>query len=666
MKKRMVSGIMLALLLTSMLMLTFEIQPVKSRTITIPRGAYDRLVAYNYAGKYWDEVCSDGYFWDTPTSYIFLDPGTDITGMTGYDCAHFVSCCIGNEPNEQGGGLGVPSRVPPTYGEPGAARLGDWLIHSGNGVEKTSVAELEMGDVINYDWGGDGHWDHIALYLGGGEVAAHTSCVWKADWRLGGADNYRFVHIVRLPAVDEWPMSHHDERNTEHSLDTRIYPPLSQIWEYDEEYYMGARPIASQDAIYVVRFDGIVFKRNAVDGSKIWEKDVGYYVWNSLALGQDLVFVSMANGTLCALNKNNGEIQWRIARGRYGISSTTYVDGIVYVGSGDYNVYAIYADNGTEKWRFSTESWVDSPVAVSNGVVYAGSTDKRLYAIDVATGTEKWRFPKTGQLGYYVGAPIIGDEIVYALADKLYALDVHTGNELWSASPSPGYSAVESSAIAYGIIYMISGTQVYAFNAATGVLTWNYTYVETGDWFSLGVIVANNIVYAGFGREAPPGEHAFTLVSLDALNGSPVWQYTTDMAGALHPIIANGKLYATSLWGNNTYCFAPLESPISIYTDKYSYSMGDTMYVGLYVTNPLDRPINVCVAIWLENPHGTTYLILHAHAVTLPAGFSYSNPVFKSYVLQSIPTGVYTWHSALLNPSTHAIIVEDTAEWTFS
>lgn len=160
-----------------------------------PADTYNRQAAYDYAQKYWDEVCSDGYFWDTPGTYISLEPETDITGMTGYDCAHFVSCCIGSEPNEPGGGLDVPSRVPPTYGEPGAAKLGDWLIESGNAVEKTAIDELDKGDVINYDWDGDGHWDHVALYLGDGKVAAHTSCVWEADWQLDGADEYRFIHI---------------------------------------------------------------------------------------------------------------------------------------------------------------------------------------------------------------------------------------------------------------------------------------------------------------------------------------------------------------------------------------------------------------------------------------------------------------------------------------
>jgi len=104
---------------------------------------------------------------------------------------------------------------------------------------------------------------------------------------------------------------------------------------------------------------------------------------------------------------------------------------------------------------------------------------------------------------------------------------------------------------------------------------------------------------------------------------------------------------------------------ISIYTDKYTYSSGDTMHVGLNITNPFDCAIHVCVTIWLEKPIGPIVMLLHAHNVTLPAGFTYSNPNFRSFLLPSIPDGVYTWHAALLNPTTHSIIDEDTAEWQF-
>ncbi|MEM4309080.1 MAG: SH3 domain-containing protein [Thermoplasmata archaeon] len=159
-------------------------------------GTYDRQGAYNYAAKYWDKVVSDSYFWYGSGNYEWLAQGTSVRYRSGFDCAHFVSCCIGSEPHQKGGGLNVPTRVPPTYGEPGAGRLGSWLVTSGNAVDKSSVNDLDVGDVIVYDWGGDGVWDHVALYLGGGKVAAHTTSHFGADWRLGGAAKYRFVHIL--------------------------------------------------------------------------------------------------------------------------------------------------------------------------------------------------------------------------------------------------------------------------------------------------------------------------------------------------------------------------------------------------------------------------------------------------------------------------------------
>ncbi len=125
--------------------------------------------------------------------------------------------------------------------------------------------------------------------------------------------------------------------------------------------------------------------------------------------------------------------------------------------------------------------------------------------------------------------------------------------------------------------------------------------------------------------------------------------------------------YGVDIWyiGGVMALRAGITPSISIYTDEYSYSVGDTMHLGLDIENP-GGPMTACIAIWLERPVGPVVVILHAHAVTLPAGFTYSNPSFESFVLPSIPSGVYTWHAAFLNPATHAILVEDTAEWQFT
>ena len=159
--------------------------------------AYNRTAAMYYAAHYWNVVTSDGYFWNSSSTYISLAQGTSVVGMSGDDCAHFVSQVIGDEPHQPGGGLNIPSRVPPTYGEPGNAALGDMIINNGWGVVVPSVSDLLPGDVINYQWlSTDSTWDHIAVYLGNGTVAAHTNSHYGANWTLGGAYAYRFIHIL--------------------------------------------------------------------------------------------------------------------------------------------------------------------------------------------------------------------------------------------------------------------------------------------------------------------------------------------------------------------------------------------------------------------------------------------------------------------------------------
>ncbi|MFC2108914.1 amidase domain-containing protein, partial [Candidatus Bipolaricaulota bacterium] len=135
--------------------------------------AYDRLAALEYARDYWDRVCSDGYFFADSEWPTLLGAGEPVPAdEEGYDCAHFVSCCIGSEPNEPAGGLDVPSRTL-TYGEPGAQRLVNWLLSQG-ATRVNRISTLVPGDVVAYDANHDSWIEHVALYMGDGLVAAHS------------------------------------------------------------------------------------------------------------------------------------------------------------------------------------------------------------------------------------------------------------------------------------------------------------------------------------------------------------------------------------------------------------------------------------------------------------------------------------------------------------
>ena len=71
-------------------------------------------------------------------------------------------------------------------------RRADW-VSSINGVGK--------GDVIYYDWSGDGGWDHVAVLVGTNSagqkvIDAHTTDHYRVWWKLGSSSTrYAFGRV---------------------------------------------------------------------------------------------------------------------------------------------------------------------------------------------------------------------------------------------------------------------------------------------------------------------------------------------------------------------------------------------------------------------------------------------------------------------------------------
>lgn len=173
---------------------------------------FDRCKAVSYANNYAGWICSDGYFWTNGSSYF--DYGTNVhapTNLLGDDCAHFVSCCIGRESHQWGAGLYIPSRVPPTYGEPAASRIvNNVLIDAGFATEVTSLSQMEPGDVVGWNWEGDTNiadLDHVTLYLGNGLLASHAQSALDVSANTffqSGEPHYvrHLVHIFDSPTIN--------------------------------------------------------------------------------------------------------------------------------------------------------------------------------------------------------------------------------------------------------------------------------------------------------------------------------------------------------------------------------------------------------------------------------------------------------------------------------
>jgi hypothetical protein len=198
--------------------------PMLTVSITVPKvmatGAtnqYDRARAVSCANNYAGYVCPDGYFWTNSSDIYFYGTNAPVpTNLTGDDCAHFVSFCIGSYPTQRGGGLTIPTRVTHSYGEPGAGRLVNTvLIAGGYAKEVFSLDDMEPGDVVGWNWEGDTNitdLDHVTFYLGNGLLASHANSALdvSADtWYTTSKSVRHLVHIFDAPTLSMLPAANH-------------------------------------------------------------------------------------------------------------------------------------------------------------------------------------------------------------------------------------------------------------------------------------------------------------------------------------------------------------------------------------------------------------------------------------------------------------------------
>jgi outer membrane protein assembly factor BamB len=214
------------------------------------------------------------------------------------------------------------------------------------------------------------------------------------------------------------------------------------------------------------------------------------------------------------------------------------------------------------KWSFHTKGMVFSSPAVSGGVVYVGSTDGRLYALDLATGGKRWEY-KTG--GRVVSSPAVanGSVFVESYDGKLHAVDAASGAVKWKFAtggehrftakhlhgiepaaetmPDPFDFYLSSPAVWNGTVYFGSSDgNIYAVNAATGVLKWKY---QTGDVVHASPAVADGIVFIGSWDSY--------MYALDTLTGALKWRFKTGEDPDIHnqhgiqssAAVVNGMVY---------------------------------------------------------------------------------------------------------------------------
>jgi outer membrane protein assembly factor BamB/murein DD-endopeptidase MepM/ murein hydrolase activator NlpD len=561
----------------SKVMAVLLIGAILATTIPLSIAAtYDRPAAYAYAQKYWNKTCSDGYFFEIASPPTYVGPGEDIPcGLEcGVDCAHFVSCCIGGEPNEHGGGVFLPSRYGGgVYGEPGAKRLADWLLASGQGIaEERAFTELEKGDVIVYTTP-TGH--HAVFYCGNGKVAAHSAslcCENPPSYEI-----YKSIHILRATKFDIG-----DTVRTTTCLNVRTEPKTTAP-EIEHQNYHDCAPSGSTGVI----IDGPESDDTDPDNLYAWwniSYDAGYTGWSAQNWLEKVptpttdwpMFQHDPKHT--GFQEGTGQLATPSLLWSYsgaGYDSPPAVADIngdgkpeVVVGSYDYNVYALSGEDGSVLWKYKTGHCVSSAPAIADidndgkpEVVVTAYYDRNVYALNGEDGSVLWIYPtwdwilsssptiadvnNDGDLEVIVGCGINAG----ARVGVVYALNGENGSVLWEYEPeiynaiSWGFSATVADIDNDGKQEVVFGTtrgKIYALNGEDGSVSWTH---ETGG-------TVRSVAVADIDNDGTPevvmGSTDNHVYALNGEDGTNLWGYETGQSVFGSPAVGDidddGKL----------------------------------------------------------------------------------------------------------------------------
>jgi outer membrane protein assembly factor BamB len=207
-----------------------------------------------------------------------------------------------------------------------------------------------------------------------------------------------------------------------------------------------------------------------------WETHVsgGASVGSGVQYGDGIVFPGSFEPHQMALDAKTGEVLWDVETKSGMIFAGVYYQGKFFRGGPfDNTLYCFNAFTGEIDWTFNPGThngyWC-SGLSAGYGLVYGLNKDGHLYALDVNTGDVAWAYEGPGPL-FFPGNPILADGKVYATTGQAAAfnpdkgeysksefacLDAFTGRVLWTL-PVEAYTPRESTAVAYGNLYLIPG-----------------------------------------------------------------------------------------------------------------------------------------------------------------------------------------------------------------
>jgi outer membrane protein assembly factor BamB len=337
------------------------------------------------------------------------------------------------------------------------------------------------------------------------------------------------------------------------------------------------------------------FSNPSTPPTKMWETYVsgGGLVGSGVQYGDGKVFPGSYDPHQVALDARTGKVLWDTETKTPMVFSGSYYGGKFFRGgTHDNSLYCFDADSGKILWTYSPgteDGYFCIGPAVAYGMVYELNKDGHLYAVDVNTGKLVWQYAGPGTM-IFPGNPVVADGKIYATTgqtasytgqqsqSEFACLDAYTGELIWKL-PIEAFAPRESTAIAYGNLYLIpgdvttavdteSGEEYSTFNQvwAIGTNSWpmwrhDPAHTAAGESGPTNLTLRWKFATAGAVVSSPSmkdgriyfGSHDKNIYCLSAQTGIFIWKFQTNERIKSSPAVADGRVYIGPDDGN-VYC----------------------------------------------------------------------------------------------------------------
>ena len=392
------------------------------------------------------------------------------------------------------------------------------------------------------------------LALAGVAVAGYFAFVKRPD-DVSNTDVAFEAKEVKIPKRSEiknvnWPIYGLNPQRTRYLPGKFLDPPFrSSKWSLPIGHLIEHAPIISEDSLYILDLEGIVYSVDKNTGKIKWKKDYGELSAAAPAYDDGILYALFLDpDQIVAIRAKDGKELWRKSIGSPGSESSPMVvrDKLIF-GCQCGSVYALNPKTGATLWETETAGEIKGAVAFNDGVVFGSNYGGEFFAINADNGGFKWRTPIIGGAfgrgggAYSTPGVAWGRVYVGAFDGRVYSLDEDTGEVAWTHStgaevyPGPVLADVKG---APPSVYIGSADgNAYALDARSGNVLW--TAGMGAQVTGSGVLIGETVY---FSRNSEAGG----TLGFEAATGKRVFE---NELGRYNPGISDGERFYLTGYG---------------------------------------------------------------------------------------------------------------------